>query len=306
MQIITNQSQKETKPHGQPGFPILVSHEQLSHYESGSFLWHWHPELEFTIVTDGQISYQINQQTFEATKGQVLFCNANALHTGHMIDGQDCQYLSITLDAKMIYGFHSSTLREKYVDPITQNFTLSGLFFDMSQPWHLTILQHLKKIVSLYEKQSSMYELEITVELHKLWETLFLHCQDTLATSTVEQTSYQRVLSIMHYIELHYMEKVTLQSISDLLHLSECECSRLFKRYMNTTLFSFLQKYRIERSVELLSRTDLSITEIAIQSGFSDSNYFTKTFVKHMCCTPRDYRKHANQSKIVSTLEAFP
>ena len=297
MQIITNQEQKETKSHGNPGFPMLVSYEQLSHYESGAFLWHWHPELEFTIITKGQMLYQINQQVFQISEGQVLFCNANALHTGHMFQNQDCEYTSITLDAKIIYGFHSSILKEKYVDPITQNFALSGLFFDMSQTWHKDILAYLRKIISFYEEQSSMFELEITIVWHQLWKIILENCHSTLiseeatAANPLEQASYQRVLSIMHYLELHYMDKVTLQDISDLLHLSSCECSRLFKKYMNTTLFSFLQEYRIERSVELLSHTDLTITEIAVQTGFSDSNYFTKTFVKLMGCTPSAFRK---------------
>ena len=50
MQIITNQFQKELKQHGNEQFPFLVSYQKLSEYESGSFMWHWHPEIEITYV----------------------------------------------------------------------------------------------------------------------------------------------------------------------------------------------------------------------------------------------------------------
>ena len=62
-EIIIDGSQKELKKHGSDEFPLLVSYEQLSGYKSGSFLWHWHPEIEITLVLDGQILYKVNQVT---------------------------------------------------------------------------------------------------------------------------------------------------------------------------------------------------------------------------------------------------
>ena len=50
MQIITNQFQKELKKHGSDHFPFLVSYQRLSEYDSNSFLWHCHPEIEITYI----------------------------------------------------------------------------------------------------------------------------------------------------------------------------------------------------------------------------------------------------------------
>ena len=58
-EIITDGSQKELKKHGSDEFPLLVSYEKLSGYKSGSFLWHWHPEIEITLCLEGQILYKV-------------------------------------------------------------------------------------------------------------------------------------------------------------------------------------------------------------------------------------------------------
>lgn len=105
MQIITDPAGKELKKHGDSSFPFLVSYERLSGYETGSFLWHWHPEIELTYIKKGEMLYKINQNTFHLKEGQAIFGNANALHAGHMYQDQDCQYIPITFDPKLIYGF---------------------------------------------------------------------------------------------------------------------------------------------------------------------------------------------------------
>jgi AraC-like DNA-binding protein len=87
------------------------------------------------------------------------------------------------------------------------------------------------------------------------------------------------------------MNPITLAEVAEHIHLCESECTRLFKRHMNTTLFSFLQEYRIERSLEYLS-THESISNIAGKTGFSDSNYYSKVFSKIKGCSPREYRKN--------------
>lgn len=58
MQIITNTAGKELKKHGDSAFPCLVSYECLSGYETGSFLWHWHPEIELTYIEKGEMLYK--------------------------------------------------------------------------------------------------------------------------------------------------------------------------------------------------------------------------------------------------------
>ena len=145
-EIITDGSQKELKKHGSDEFPLLVSYEQLSGYKSGSFLWH--PEIEITLVLDGQILYKVNQCTYHMKTGDILLGNANVLHAGFMEDMQDGKYVSITFLPKIIYGSYESVLRRKYVEPFVQNFSLPAIYIDHSQPWHQLFAGYVTELLS--------------------------------------------------------------------------------------------------------------------------------------------------------------
>lgn len=291
MQIITNQFQKELKKHGSDHFPFLVSYQCLSEYDSNSFMWHCHPEIEITYVKEGSMHYRINNRSFHLKEGDIIFCNSNALHSGEMENQEDCSYIPITFDPKLIYGFFQSTICTRYVDPVIQNLAVCAVHIDYSEKWHETFRDRMLEVISLDKKKPDFYELDISIRMQLLWRLLVEHLPHQPVSTTSDFTEYERIRRILSYIEQNYMNQITLDDISEHIHLCESECTRLFKRHMNTTLFSFLQEYRIERSLEYLN-TKESISSIAEKTGFSDSNYYTKVFSKIKGCSPREYRKN--------------
>ena len=288
MQIITNQFQKELKKHGSDHFPFLVSYQCLSEYDSNSFMWHCHPEIEITYVKEGSMHYRINNRSFHLKEGDIIFCNSNALHSGEMENQEDCSYIPITFDPKLIYGFFQSTICTRYVDPVIQNLAVCAVHIDYSEKWHETFRDRMLEVISLDKKKPDFYELD-------MWRLLVEHLPHQPVSTTSDFTEYERIRRILSYIEQNYMNQITLDDISEHIHLCESECTRLFKRHMNTTLFSFLQEYRIERSLEYLN-TKESISSIAEKTGFSDSNYYSKVFSKIKGCSPREYRKNLKET----------
>nr|WP_295279340.1 AraC family transcriptional regulator [uncultured Blautia sp.] len=291
MQIITNQFQKELKQHGNEQFPFLVSYQKLSEYESGSFMWHWHPEIEITYVRKGTMCYKVNNLVYHLKEGDIVFNNSGALHSGTMENQEDCTYIPVTFDPRLIYGFFQSTINSKYVDPVIQDSLLPAICIDQSEPWHRPFREYLLRIIALDEKKPDFYELDITICLQSMWRLLLEHITYEPQVSRENSLEYDRIKKILSYIEDNYQNKITLKDIAGHIHLCESECTRLFKRHMNTTLFAFLQEYRIERSLEFLQSGEL-ISDVALNTGFSDSNYYSKVFAKIKGCSPREYRKH--------------
>ena len=292
MQIITNQNQKEIKEHGNYSFPVLVSYEALSNYESGSFLWHWHPEIEITLVTHGEMLYHINHDTFHLKEGQILFGNSNVLHSGQRYRHMDCSYTSITFDPKLLYGYENSLINIRYVRPLTQNHQISSIFLDQSCPWHQTGAEIIRHLLNIWQSKAEAYELEILSDLLRFWKLLTIHSKTALKSDTTDQRSYDRIRDILSYIEENYQRKLALEEIAGQIHLCRSECCRIFKKYMNLSLFDFILDYRIEKSLKLLGNTRYSVKEISENVGFNDSNYFSKVFHQRKGMSPSAYRKN--------------
>lgn len=294
MQIEINAQQKELKTHGRFEFPVFISHETLSNYEHGSFIWHCHPEIELTLILDGTIHYQINNHTYLLSAGDGLFCNSNALHTGHMHNDEDCHYLSITFHPRIIYGYEGSVFHNNYVTPLLTCNALDSILLQSSVNWQNTILNFIKKIALYEQEQPFGYEFQIQQILSQTWFLLYKNTQNEIFSQSnvsVRSLDLDRLRQILSFIQSHYAEKITLNDISAQINICNSECCRLFKKYMQQSLFDYLLYYRIEKSLPLLKENRLSITEISEQTGFCTPAYYSRIFRKQMHCTPSQYRK---------------
>jgi len=92
------------------------------------------------------------------------------------------------------------------------------------------------------------------------------------------------------YLHQHYAELLKRQQIAQAVGVSERYLSGIFKQEMGISPWEVLNRFRIQRAIELLKNTDKSITEIAMQVGFNDSSYFGRVFQKQVGVSPTKYR----------------
>lgn len=317
MQLQVNQQHKEIKNHGSRNFPVRISTENLLEYDRGSFFWHWHPEIELTLIIQGQIDYQIEQKVYTLCEGQALFCNSNQLHTGRMHDHHNCIYMSVTFDSKIIYGYEDSLIYQKYVFPLLHSEHLSSMTFSKDISWEKSVLDDLQKLWQIHISDKSHpsincpfpVEMYIQQLLSHIWMLIYENTAKnyTLLSSDDFQShpndyahQQERLRQILSYIHEHYHEKLTLDDISAHINLCKSECCRFFKKNMNESIFDYIMQYRIEQSLLLLQQTNESITQIANQIGFSSPSYFTKIFRQTVGVSPKHYRQSEQNKRRIS------
>ena len=92
------------------------------------------------------------------------------------------------------------------------------------------------------------------------------------------------------------MDPITLEMVSDIAGFSKYHFSRLFKQCSGYNFYDYLCYLRIKSAENLLIHPGVSITEIALQSGFTSLSTFNRIFKKIKNCTPSEYRNLYNIS----------
>lgn len=289
-QINIEKNQKEIKDHGNYKFPVNVSIESIQAYEQGSFLWHWHPEIELTWIMSGSIEYHINNQSYILTEGEGLFGNSKTLHSGYMKDNQECTYLSITFHPRFLYGYENSILQTKYIDFITSNDAWSSLKLEKDVSWHQEMIQSMKEIYHLSLNKPNDYELRVHMILMQIWQHLYQYFSSLPEKDRQPQRHLQRLRDIISFIQENYDQEISLDDVAAHINICKSECCRFFKKHMNMTIFEYILFLRIQNSLPLLKQGE-SITKTANQVGFASPAYFGQIFRRYMKCTPREYRE---------------
>jgi two-component system, response regulator YesN len=107
----------------------------------------------------------------------------------------------------------------------------------------------------------------------------------------VRQRDGQLVRDIKRYLEDNYTKEITLQQLADHFFLSRENVSRKFKLVSSENLSDYLTTLRVNKAKELLTSTEMRLSEIAGLVGFQDEKYFGRVFKKAVGKTPSEYRK---------------
>ncbi len=95
---------------------------------------------------------------------------------------------------------------------------------------------------------------------------------------------------IIAYIKTNYMKKITLDDVAEYVYMSRSYVSKIFNEEMNTSISSYINKVRIDKSKTLLEDESISIADIAFLVGFEDQSYFTKQFKALTGLSPKKFR----------------
>lgn len=273
-------------------FPFFI---QYGYHKEEMFI-HTHSDFsELVIILDGTATHIVNGEEYPIQKGDVFVINDSTSHGYRQVNNfrlcnimfQPSYFLPAQNDLKALPGFHALFVIEPALSKqkgFQGQFTLNRRDFN-------EICQLIIQISDEFSTHSPGYQTMVTSLFHQMITRLSrLYCTKSPDTDN-ESLSLAAPAA---YIESHFREEVTIDELSQMANMSTRHFRRVFRGIYGTSPLKYINDLRIQTASHLLTSTELSVTEIAIRCGFSDSNYFSSKFKQAMGKSPLEYRKYIN------------
>lgn len=263
------------------------THTRFTHFPK-----HKHNYIEIIYMCTGSTTHLINDtSTVVLEAGDLLFLNQNAYQEILPAKEKDIAINFIVLPEFFDVAFSmlqgENMLKDFMVDSLRQDTGKSSyLYFKVAD---ILPIQNLVEnmIWSLVNKQPNNRKINQTT-MGLLFLQL-LNYTDKIEQNENDPYNSSITLSVLRYIEEQYKE-ASLTSLATELNQSIYQLSKMIKKTTGHTYKELLQMKRLNKAVELLKNTRLSVADIIVAVGYDNTSYFHRVFKEKYGVTPSQYR----------------
>ncbi|MFD1957755.1 AraC family transcriptional regulator [Paenibacillus thailandensis] len=244
---------------------------------------HWHNSIEIIFVLRGTLEVTVDNRKRALSEGDVLLINSCHVHE------------VIGLDPNIIATF---LIPDAYVKENIRGLDNAAFDCDSATAGDERrkaldrLRQLLAEMVQLKYKRGEVYELEMQIRMLGVFSILMQQFRTEADSGGINEKYMERLLRIIHYIEEHYREPISLQEIADREYLSVPYLSKFLSENIGLNFQSYVASIRLKNAVEdLLRFEEKPIADIALTHGFPNAKSFYAAFKNRYHMTPNEYRK---------------
>lgn len=264
-----------------------ISGATIQHRSNGYFFGkHLHTSMEIYLIQSGNCSMDIGNTTIHCSAGDFIMIFPNVVHSFYLTEDDLCSFCHI--------HFFTDLFTTILPTAGSSANLIHALMFASPSFYRQAADKETEELVSfiiqLYQSGNST---AATINVHLLSLLLrILSCfKEKPAADAPSKYQEKYVSSALSYIENNYMNKILLDDIAREVHISSRYLCNLFTQYMHISLGKYINIYRINKAIELMKNTSLTLTEISGKIALKDSQHFSKLFFDIIGMPPSSYRK---------------
>jgi AraC-like DNA-binding protein len=281
-------------PHYFPKEDLPIGYVRMLNQLPGGL--HQHEFTEIAIVESGTGLHQFNEDVLPVCGGEVFVINNGYNHRWVETENLVVTNLMIS-DFDSIIGLSQLSIHPGFsalftFEPKMRSSQKGGGKLKLD-------IQTLKDVCALSSRLNSSLNNQddavVTTSTSYLLAIISILCDNYVSSPSQKHERVLKVGGMVNYLDEHWKDPLDIDFLAKKFHLSKSNLHRLFRKAMGTTPIQYISRLRIEKGCEFLRNTDETITRIALNVGFNDSNYFTRTFLKIKGVTPKAYRNIENK-----------
>lgn len=291
MQVNILKDLSEVANYNLENFPLYARKGLLSSYPNYSALCHWHPDLEFNYVINGEMDFYVAGKTLTIHAGECIFVNSNLLHYGYSLKKKECEMICVLISPALFNVY--SYINDKYLVNFVNNDAIDTFIMSKNIPYEANVINSIINIYELLNNYAAGNEIKAITEM---WNILYLLSTNLKVDNNKDKViNYEResLTKMIAYIEKTYMHECNIKNIATMGQVCRNKCFEIFKKHFHTTPSTFVMMYRLKKSIDLFN-SNMSLTEIAYACGFCSASHYAKCFKDYYKISPKEYRNKLN------------
>ncbi|WP_235680222.1 AraC family transcriptional regulator [Paenibacillus albicereus] len=266
---------------------------------------HWHEEMEWLYVAEGETLLQIGTESLLLQAGEAAFVPSGELHAAHASGRAGCRFFALVFHGALLSGAAFDAVEERVVLPLLERRALFPRHARPEEPAGALLLGELALLRQACRERPPGWEAAVKGRLLlMLAGTHALGAAEDrragadggpASAEAADASKVERLKRVISHLQEHYGRPIRIAELAGLAAMSEGHFSRFFREMTGQTPIAYLNALRVRRAAERLRRTELRIADIALECGFDNISYFVRQFQRQLKETPSAFRRRNGQ-----------
>lgn len=251
---------------------------------------HIHNEIELLYIFSGHFGTRLaDGSEYIAKPGDVVCINSNVAHATFAASTGNMKYGLIQFKADTFKK--SNHIIDGYLSIISKTKGKQIEIFTDSE-----INRYCDFLFSHANDEDPFGMLYLTSGIYGIMAVLYKNRFIIDELEGIDRKKAKKLTDALEYISKNYSDDISLSDVCGTVQMSNYYFCRLFKNTLNMGFTDYLNSVRIHHAEEMLSETDKSILEVALENGFSSVSYFNRVFKSAKNCSPSEYRRFSKEA----------
>ena len=251
---------------------------------------HIHEYFEILYCQIGAYTLLLNEKPYDLYPGDMALIDPMEIH-GTRAQGPELnQYLVIKFVPEVLYSTEQLVFELKYFMPYIKGSTSHQKVFSAEQTKAASVGDMLQEIVDEFLRRDFGYEIALRANISRLFLWILRRWHENRREAVPDEAAVSALNRALEFVDENYTQPIGMADAARHCQMPYATFSRFFSRYLGRGFAEYLLLTRLKKAAMLLAETGQSITDIAMETGFSTTSYFIQRFREYQGMTPKRFR----------------